>query len=153
MKMKIYLAHPISGLSYSEVVGYYRSLSNFLSCGQGWEVFCPMTAKGHLRNEIEFKVYGYDDNPTSTNRAIVARDHWMVSQADVVHVDLQGSGQVSIGCISELAWAFHMRKHVVLVMGKDNVHRHAFTLEMADIIFPTLSDSKDYLIKLINGLV
>ena len=148
--MKIYLARPISGLTFEEVVGYYEATSDELR-SHGYGVLCPMTGKGYLRNETEFRAYGYD-NPVSTNRAIVGRDHWMVEQSDVVFVDLTGAQKVSIGCVSELAWAYHLRKHIVLSLDND-FHKHAFVLEMADVIFPSYEEAMRYLKILADGRI
>jgi len=144
--MKIYLAHPISGLSYDEVAGYYDALEAYLH-SIGHEVLTPMRGKEYLRTERQFRAQGYD-NPVSTNHAIRKRDRWMVGESDIVHVDLTGAKEVSMGCVTELTWGEELHKHVILVMEKENVHRHAFILEAADIIFETLDESKAYLAKL-----
>lgn len=135
--MKIYLAHPISGLSYEDVMRYYHAASIALRKA-GYAVLCPMQGKDYLRTETVLRAEGYK-NPISTNQAIVRRDHWMVEQADIVYVNLAGSTQISIGSLFELAWAYHLRKHVVLAMDQQTpeqkLYAHAFVLEAADIIF------------------
>jgi len=143
--MKIYIAHPISWLSYREVVDYYETIRTELECF--YDILSPMTGKGELRNEISFKAEGYG-TPVSTNHAIVGRDRWMVKQADIVFVDFGDANRVSIGCVMELGWAKLLGKHTVVVLGKKNIHRHAFVLESADIVFPKLEDALDYLNKL-----
>jgi hypothetical protein len=50
----------------------------------------------------------------------------------------------------ELAWASILGKHTVVSMQKENVHRHAFILEAADVIFETHEESMEYLDKLIH---
>ena len=149
--MKIYLAHPISGLSYDEIMDYYVDTSNYLR-DSGYEVLCPMTGKDSLRGEKRFGHEGYDSNPIATNRAILGRDHWMVNQADIVYINLLGAKSVSIGCCMELAFAFTHHKHTILVMEKNNPHRHAFVLESADIIFETVEEAEVYLGRLAEGV-
>jgi nucleoside 2-deoxyribosyltransferase len=149
--MKIYLARPISGKSYLEVSSYYNLFRGTLDVF-GYEVLCPMTAKGFLRNEKKFKASGYK-NPVSTNHAIVERDCWMVQQSDVVLVDFTGADEVSIGCVMELAWASLLGKHTVIILPQENVHRHAFVLEAADIIFEYDKEALDYLKYLIKGRI
>lgn len=150
-KLSIYCAHPISGLSYEEVVNYYEGIVDYLE-SIGYDVLHPMTGKAFLRNEKEFKSEGYG-TPVSTNQAIKERDQWMVRNADVILVDFAGASSVSIGCASELAWGDLLGKHTVVVMEKDNVHRHAFILEEADITFEALKEAKDYLKKLVEGKI
>jgi nucleoside 2-deoxyribosyltransferase len=145
--MKIYCGHQISGLSAKEVFAYYDRVRSDLS-QLGYIVLSPMTAKEqfHAHEDAIFQPTGYDG--TASDHAIVERDCWMVSQADVIFMNLLGMKRNSIGCISETAWAFLLRKHVVLVMEKDNPHQHAFTKEMADIIFETYEQGIEYLAKL-----
>ena len=145
MQLKIYCAHPITGLSGEEVIDYYTKIHKTLG-DIGYHVFQPMTAKGFFRPETKFKSCNYENgNPVSTNRAIFGRDHWMVRNSDITLVDLTKSKNVSIGCCMELAWAVDGGKHIIIVMEKDNIHRHAFTLEAADIIFETLDEALEYL--------
>lgn len=144
--MKIYLAHPISGLGFDEVVTYYEDLRGRLTA-RGYDVLQPMTGKGYLRTEICFRGLG-DGHPQSTNHAIVERDNWMVHQADVVLVDLTGAKAVSIGCMMELAWSHELRRHTIVVLTEENVHWHAFVLECADIVLASLAEAVEYLTKL-----
>ena len=146
--MNIYLAHPISGLSYDQVASYYAKMKEDLS--PKWTILSPMTGKGELRNETTLRAYDYD-NPIATNKAIVHCDFWMVSRADVVYVDLSGAKAVSIGCVSELAWAWSRQIHTVVFMGENDVHWHAFIIEMANVILTSRSEAITYLNKLAEG--
>lgn len=149
--MKIYLAGPITGKSYDEVVSMYREKTKVLS-GLGYDVLCPMTGKEYLRNEVEFKAHGFDQSPISTNHAIFERDKWMVERADIILADLSNSGnRVSIGAVMELAWASITGTHSIVILPEDNIHQHAFVLEAGDIIFETLEDAMKYLKILVSG--
>jgi len=139
--MKIYIAGPISGLSYDEVESFFLTKAAALT-KSGHTVLSPMLGKENLRNEIELRGYGYK-GPTTTNHAIFERDKWMVTQSDAVFADLSQAKRVSIGTVFELAWASFLGKHTVVVMGE--VHRHAFVLEAADIVFKTEEEALDYL--------
>ena len=48
----------------------------------------------------------------------------------------------------EMAWAHQLGKHSVVVMEKDNIHRHSFVLEASDVLYETYSEALDYLEKL-----
>lgn len=148
-ELSIYLAHQITGLSYEEVVSYYENVTKILT-EFGYKIYCPMTGKSYLRTEDNLKNEGYKF-PTSTDHAIKERDKWMVSQSDVVLTDLTGMTRVSVGCMMELAWADLLGKHTIVVMEKDNPHRHAFVLECADIVFETLPEALAYLKNLSEG--
>lgn len=146
--MKIYLARPISGHSYDEIVDYYERTSAFLK-HIGYQVLSPMTGKEVLRNEIQFKSEGYQ-NPVSTNHAVIERDRWMVDTSNIVYANLIDSKHVSIGTTMELAWGHDKGKHTIVAMEKDNIHRHAFIIESADVIFETNEDALNYLSFLIQ---
>lgn len=142
-KFRIYLAGPISGKSYDEVMRYFTGMSDYLQ-SIGFEVIHPMLGKDALRTEISLKAHGYG-NPESTNHAIVERDRWMVSQSDIILCNLLGAKIVSIGSVMELAWASSMGKHTIVMMESDNIHRHAFVLEAADIVYECQSEALKYL--------
>lgn len=150
--MIIYLAGPISGKGYDEVVDLYKQKSELLK-NVGYDVLCPMTGKTYLRNELDFKAHGYEKFPVSSNHAIFERDKWMVSKSDIILADLSNSGdRVSIGTMMELAWAAMLGKHTIIVLPKENIHRHCFVLESGDIIFENLDEASKYLIDLKKGI-
>lgn len=145
--MKIYLAHPISGLSGKEIFNYYDNATNVLR--DKFDVLSPMTGKNYLRDIEEAKASGYA-NPISKDHAIFQRDTWMVSSSDIILCDFTGSTKVSIGCCMELAIASWLNKHTVVVMEPLNVHNHAFVYESADIVFDDYNDAIKYLLRF-NG--
>jgi nucleoside 2-deoxyribosyltransferase len=146
--MKIYLVHPISGLTPEEVFTYYKTTEDSL-LRLGYEVLTPMYGKKILRTEVAFREKDYT-MPCSTNHALFNRDRWMVEQADILYANLSSSKAVSIGSTMELAWGSLLRKHVVATLPEVNVHRHAFILEACSVIYPTHEESMEYLRTLIK---
>jgi hypothetical protein len=132
----------MSGLSFDEVMSYYSKAKDDL-CGV-FEILNPMMGKENIKHEVELKPSGYTD-PIITNHAIHERDKWMVQTSDIVFVDFTGAKSVSIGCCMELAWADILGKHTVVVLDKDDIHKHAFVLDTADIIFESYDDAVGYL--------
>lgn len=141
--MRIYCCKPISGRIADEVFEYYERMQRELM-SYGFEVLSPMHGKDVLRTEMVFRATDYR-NPVATNHAIFERDRWMVKQADVVYANLLDTKMVSIGTMMEMAWAFDSGKHVVLVMETENIHRHAFVLEAAHIVWDNEKDALAYL--------
>lgn len=146
MRFKVYLAGAITGLSWEEVRARFREASELLS-SIGYDVLNPLAGKGHLARETSLKATGYK-HPTSTDRAIVGRDYWMVQQADIILCNLANSKSVSIGSVCELAWAYSQHKHVIVVMEQQNIHQHSFVKEMADMVFETDDEAYRYLRRL-----
>jgi nucleoside 2-deoxyribosyltransferase len=146
--MKIYMVHPISGLTPEEVFNYYQTNEAILK-GWGYDVLTPMYGKNILRTEIKFREKDYT-MPCSTNHAIFERDHWMVTQADIIYANLTLAKAVSIGSMMELAWGNHLSKHIIATIPEVNVHRHAFVMEACSIIYPTHEESMEYLRMLVK---
>jgi nucleoside 2-deoxyribosyltransferase len=141
--MRIYLAGPITGKSFDEVMNRYREKTAIL-VDFGYEVLSPMTAKGGLKGVNAFVSSGYG-GPVANDHSIFERDRWMVTQADVVLADLSNAVSISIGTTMELAWASYLGKHTVLVMQAGNVHEHAFVKQAADVRFGDMEEAYDYL--------
>lgn len=151
-KLTVYCAHPISGETWENVVKYYTNIKITLE-NLGFNVLHPMTGKGEMRTQIEerFKPAGHNaTNPMCTNHAIFERDRWMVQNCDVLYLDLRGCQGISIGCMMELAWASLLGKYTVVVMDEKGMHKHAFVLEAADIIFENSTTAIAYLEKFIG---
>jgi nucleoside 2-deoxyribosyltransferase len=151
--MKIYLAGPISGLSYEEAAGRIKRIKHALEiqCSlANLDVMHPLTGKGYLHTEKALAPEGYKF-PPSTDHAIVERDLWMVRQADIVLMNLHGAKTASIGSVSELAWAHLLGKHTVVIMEEGNPHQHAFVAQMADVVFETEKEAIHYVANLVMG--
>jgi hypothetical protein len=147
MNLTIYTVGAISGLSYDKCVNQFnkriKKLKSF-----GYTVFYPMLGKEYLRNELSLKAEGYKDQPLSTNHAIVKADFWRVDNADIIYADFTNAiERVSIGSVAEISRAYAKDKLIIVVMQKENIHRHAFILEMASIVFETIEDAESYLEK------
>lgn len=155
--MKIYIAGKISGNTYDECAAYFEETKKRL-LSFGYEVLSPMTNKAYLRTEYhdrELPSAGYCNfvSPVATNHAIFERDQWCVRNCDIIYVNLINADKnASIGCTMELAWGAILGKHTVVSMQKDNIHRHAFVLEAADIIFEEHEDAMTYLFKWIKQI-
>jgi len=149
-RLSVYCAHPISGLTWDEVVDYYQDINSLLG-GMGLDVLHPMTGKGEIRTEISERFQPADfKSAIASNHAIFERDRWMVNQCDMLLLDLTGTTTISIGCMMELAWASLLGKYTVVIMEPTNIHLHAFVVEAADIIFETESIALAYLKKFVT---
>lgn len=143
----IYIAHKISGGTAKDVFSWFDNTKSYLEEFGNFSVLSPMTGKDELRTETRFRA-DYYQVPVATNHAIFERDRWMVTQADIIFMDLTGTTEPSIGCMMELAWASMLGKHAVVILPDDNPHQHAFVLEAADVIFKTLEEGLEYLLRL-----
>jgi nucleoside 2-deoxyribosyltransferase len=145
MNLTVYTIGAISGLSYEECIKQFNKRIEKLK-EIGFSVLYPMLGKEHLRNELKLKAEGYENKPISTNHAIVKADFWRVDKADILYVDFSNAVErVSIGSISEISRGYAKDKLIITVMQKENIHRHAFILEMSSIVFETTDEAENYL--------
>ncbi len=130
-KYLIYLAGPISGLSYSESTNWRQYVIDTLD--PAIEGLSPLRKKEYLKGE-ESLGDQYSDWPLSTQRGIYARDRFDCHRADVVLVNLLGTETVSIGTCMEIAWAAQNNTPVVLIMEPGNIHDHSMIREACPFI-------------------
>jgi len=143
--LSVYISCPISGRRFSEVFADYDRLTAELRTA-GFRILSPMIAKDDFRSlDALAGRQAYALSPICTPHAIMRRDLWMVRQADVLFCDLTGVEAVSIGCCMEIGWAYAEGVYSVVVMEEANVHRHAFILEGADVIFQDSTAAMRYL--------
>lgn len=142
MKHTIYLIGPISGLSYNDAVSHFDERASKLP---QYNILHPMLGKDYLRNELELKSHGYK-NPISTNHAITLADFWRVDKSDILFADFtKAKDRVSIGTVAEISRGFAKNKLIITVLPDDNIHNHAFILEMSAIVFKTVEEAVEYL--------
>jgi nucleoside 2-deoxyribosyltransferase len=123
-KPRIYLAGPISGLSFDEATAWRLQVNAALS--PRIEVADPMRGKDALKGDAKL-ADGYNIHPLMTDKAIFERDLQDVMRADLLLVNLLAAKQVSQGTLYEIAWAYLLRKPTVIVMERrGNLHDHLF---------------------------
>lgn len=134
----VYLAGPITGLSYNGCVGWREYvMSKFPPHIVG---ISPLRSKEYLMHEHVVKDY-YDEHILSTGKAIRHRDHMDVHRCDLVFANFLGAKNPSIGSIMEIAWGDAYKKPVLIAMEPDNVHQHAMLRDVAGWIVPDLDEA------------
>lgn len=125
---RVYLSGPITGLNYGECSEWRKqAIEEFRK--YGITGVSPMRFKEHLDDG---SILGdADENPLTTEPALITRDRFDVASCDVLFVNFLGARDVSIGSLFELAWADAYRKPIVTVMEREgNVHDHKFVREV-----------------------
>lgn len=143
---KVYLAGPISGLSYEEARnGWRKEFAGYLDFNL--KPLSPMRQEGHLAEIKSIDGHGYDYNQLSTDKGIVAKDILDIERCDLVVFNFLDASRVSIGSIWEMGYAFARAKPIILVMesGKDvqNIHDHLFVTEAAAFRCTTLKEAAE----------
>jgi len=148
MRLRVYVAGIITGTTPEDAFSYFDGIKKILE-DFGYDVFTPMAGKDELRVESIFNPEGHK-LPQATKHAIVERDRWMVKNSNIIFCDLSGKDTASIGCTAELAWAHDNGIHSVVILPENHVMRHAFILEMADVLFDNREDALIYMDSLIK---
>ncbi len=124
---KIYLAGPISGLSYQACTEWRERFASLLNHRP---VMClsPLRGKEYLRQK-EVIHHDHPEHVLSTQRAIMTRDFNDCTRCDLVLVNFLGVKSVSIGTCMEMAWAYQNHTPVICVMEAGNPHDHPMIRE------------------------
>jgi len=147
----------------AEAVAELRALADRLESGEangalvvstttdgdvGFTALHPMIGKEHLLGAGECASSGYTD-PLSNDRAVVARDRWMVAQADILLVDLERATgpSRSLGTMGEIAWASTSPDTLIVLAGlaDGSGMDHAFTNGVEALRFPTFDAAAKHL--------
>ncbi len=151
MKPKIYLAGPISGLTYEQATTWRAWVAEQLD--EAVECMSPMRGKAWLKNSVKTLATFVKLSPGNTHdaalvtpRAIVTRDLQDVRLANLLLVNftIGNSGpslilpRVSVGTVYEIAVAKEHNIPIVLVMKSGDVHYHPFITEAAGFVVEDL---------------
>ena len=136
MKKLVYLAGPISGLSYEGATNWRQYAITKLHPLVG---LSPMRGKDYLLDELDIDA-NTDYGILSTAKAIVARDRFDCQRADCILFNLSESQKVSIGTMIEFGWADAARIPKVVVTGDNTVHTHAMVNQLSDFVAKDLDE-------------
>lgn len=142
MAIKVYLAGPMSGITPQEQERRdgecIMAITNGLAHKKlEFKFFSPM--RGKNSSLTKEGIYGtHNSDRESLDRYIYERDRRDVENCDVIFVRLDGAKTVSIGTVSEIAWAKLLRKLIIIVMEPGNPHEHTFIFQSTPFIYSTL---------------
>jgi nucleoside 2-deoxyribosyltransferase len=141
-KFKVYLAGPISGLTFEQAVDWREGVQKiFETISPEIQAFSPLRKKNFLKDKGVL-TQSYDCHPLATDRGINTRDHYDCSTSDLILCNLLGATTVSIGTVMEIAWAFAYRKPLIVAMeDENNLHEHPMIREAISYRVNNLPDA------------
>ena len=122
----VYLAGPITGLSYDGATDWRRSVIEDLR-QVGIRGYSPMRAKEYLAHLDHISGSGREYEHLgvlSTSRGVMTRDRFDATRCDVLLVNFLGAKAVSIGTVMEIAWADANRIPIVCAVDQAPGHPH-----------------------------
>jgi hypothetical protein len=143
----LYTAGAITGLSYKGSVDWRAYVASKMP--PHIIAVSPMRAKEYLAGQKNVQA-AYENIPLSSQKGIMTRDRFDVMRADMLLVNLLGTGTVSIGSVIEVAWADAFRKPIILAMDEGNIHDHPMLKEAAGFIVDNLNDAIDLAIAVLS---
>jgi len=136
---KVYLAGPITGLSFNESEGWrdeFKELVKRSPVLTRVDLFSPLRAKHYLRGETNIAGQ-YEGTALSSQKGIMGRDRWDIFTADALVIDFTGAKKVSIGTVMEIAWANARGIPVIAVLdelhGNHPMIKEAVTFPVKDL--------------------
>jgi nucleoside 2-deoxyribosyltransferase len=148
MKHYVYLAGPITDLSFQGASDWREAVAAQLDSDR-IETLTPLRGNEFLRHEKKL-TNGEYPNALTTVKGINRRDMFDTSRSSAVLVNLLGTQKISVGTVMEIGWAFMARVPSVVVMEKDNIHRHAMVEDCATYIVETIEEAVQIVKILLN---
>lgn len=119
----VYLAGPISGLTYNDGQNWRDYVAENLP--QEIRAISPLRAKKDALKDVGVIQQSYAFNPLTTDSGITHRDRFDCMRADAVLFNMIGAKTVSVGTCIEFGWADATRKNIILVIEDEgNLHDH-----------------------------
>lgn len=147
--MRVYLCgHMTIGITAGQARGW-RAIAMTRLRAEGFDTVSPMRGLESIE----------DDDPLGNlpemsmglseeqgHDAAITRDLFDIQQADIVLANLVDDAR-TIGSIAEIAWAYLLRKPIVLIAKKGTAHAdHPFMQGMKSIRFETLDEGINWII-------
>ena len=149
MKHAVYLAGPISGLTFKDAEDWRQLFSSAVNSDK-IECLSPLRGKEYLRDAGVLHSGTYDKSVLTSGKGITRRDYFDCTRSSVVVVNLLGALKPSIGTIMEIAWAYRDQIPSIVIMEPDNLHHHVMIEEASTYTVETLEEAATTLKFLLN---
>lgn len=140
---KIYLAGPISHLTYDETSGWRKYVTSSLS-GHEYRTYDPVNEEEKARVKEGDKFCDGKNLPQLTLNEIFTRDMFWVKDSDIILADFTiVPPSLGGGTPFELGAAWALNKPIIVVGPKSNIQ--AFTMLGSSVHFETLDEAISFL--------
>jgi len=137
----VYLAGPITGMTYAEAQDGWRQEAAILLANVGVIALTPLRGKDYLRSEGPLEKQYLNLSPLSSPQGIVRRDFNDVRTVDAILANFLDADRASIGTCWELGAAYALRTPVIAVVEKGSVHDHPFVTQTAAYTFDNMPEA------------
>jgi nucleoside 2-deoxyribosyltransferase len=142
MSKSVYLAGPITGLTYDDARFGWRKEFGERMTEHGVTVLSPMRHEGHLAEVKGPLDKDYPSHIFSHGKMIVAKDFLDIDVSAIVVANFMGAKKASLGTVAEIGYAAAKGKTIVVIRDKDDaIHNHPFINEPAAVVVDNLEDA------------
>ena len=152
IEYKVYLAGPMSGLSFEEALKWREEFKAKLkdSGNENIHCFSPLRGRKFIEDYEKFDKDREYSHPLGTHKAINTRDHNDVKTSDLVLVNFLGAKTISIGTVMEIAWAWSYKKPIVMITDEENIHNHPMIRECVGFFADSLDQAVELVCDILN---
>jgi nucleoside 2-deoxyribosyltransferase len=137
----VYLAGPITGLTYGEAEDGWRTDAALYLTALGVSPLSPLRGTQYLRDIGKLEKQYLNGSPLSSPQGIVRRDFNDVKNCDAILANFLDANRASVGTCWEMGAAYALQKPVVAVLAPKSIHDHAFITQTAAYTFDNLEDA------------
>jgi nucleoside 2-deoxyribosyltransferase len=143
-KASIYLAGPMSGLTWRQALAWRKVVEAELS--SRWRLINPVRAQ-----VPEERMDDIIPCPTQKNRkkvdlwvtatGVTAQDEFFIDQSDWILAHFLGAEIVSIGTVWEMGYGWANNKKIITVLEPESIHDHGFVRRRSHVFTPSLDEA------------
>ena len=144
MNKLVYLAGPISNISYENSNNWREYAITTLKESYGLVGLSPMRCKEYLAGDKSIDPSGHEDKVLCTHKAITSRDRLDCNRAGIILMNMLGHGErdFSAGSCIEMGWADAARIPIILVTEKDSRYiNHAMIKDVCSFVTDNLDEA------------
>lgn len=139
----VYLAGPITGLTFEEAQDGWRTHAAQVLGDVGIPTRTPLRGKDFLRSHGVLRDDYLDLHQYASPNGILRRDFNDVKDAGVVLACFLDAPKVSIGTCWEIGAAYALQVPVISVLEKGSAHDHVFVTNSSVYVFDNLDAALD----------
>lgn len=145
MKPSIYLAGPMSGLSWRESLEWRWLVEDKLH--SQWRIINPVRQQRGQDLDVPIEVQQQGQNDLllqHTATGVTAQDEFYIDQSDWLLCYFLNAPKVSIGTVWEMGYAWGTGKKILTVLEKGSQHDHPFVRRRSHIFTPNLDEAIEF---------
>lgn len=143
-KPSIYLAGPMSGLTWRQALSWRRECEAELS--KDWRLINPVRAQvpeermdDTIPSTTQLDTEKVDLWVTATG--VTSQDEFYIDQSDWILANFLQATHVTIGSVWELGYGWGTRKKILSVIEPGSIHDHAFIRRRSHVFTPSLDEA------------